>query len=93
MMLGLTTTRHLRAVEADYTARLNQAWTSAELERRRADRTIAAQKLAYRRRLDRALKAVKATRQELSNTAGALRRVTERLVDMQKANRTVGGSR
>ncbi|MFJ8006157.1 hypothetical protein [Streptomyces fagopyri] len=92
-MLGLTTTRRLRAVEADYTAQLNQAWTSAELERRRADRTIAAQKRVFRRRLDRALKAVAATRKDAARAQGALRRVTERLVDMQKANRTVGGSR
>lgn len=80
-MLGLTTTRHLRAVEAQLTARLNEAYTSAELERRRLERARANAQKNLRGRLDRVLRALAATRHELATSDGALHIVSEALVD------------
>jgi len=87
-MLGLTTTRHLRAVQAGLEQQLTQACLSAELERCRADRARARERKNLRGRLDRALTALAATRGELTTTRGALRRVSEQLLDQRQAARS-----
>ncbi|WP_019060032.1 hypothetical protein [Streptomyces prunicolor] len=85
-MLGLTTTRHLRTVEARLTDQLTQACTSAELERRRLERAHTRERTNLRGRLDRALHALAATRHELASTNGALRIVSEALIDQRHSS-------
>lgn len=89
-MLGLTTTRHLRTVEADLTARLTTAYTSAELDRRRTERAAARERHNLRGRLDRALRTIATNRRDLATSDGALRLVSECLVDQHA---TTGTSR
>ena len=94
-MFGLTTTRHLRAVEAELHRALTEAYTAKELERRRCERAMSRDRIRFRGRLDRALRAVAATRRALAISDGALRIVTERLVDQQHSTTgtTIGSSR
>ncbi|MFJ6085090.1 hypothetical protein ACIQI8_27150 [Streptomyces sp. NPDC092369] len=80
-MLGLTTTRHLRQVTADLHAQLTDACATAETEQRRLSDAKARETAALRRRLHRALTALATTRRDLTTANGALRRVTENLLD------------
>ncbi|MGW2501875.1 hypothetical protein ACWCXL_12285 [Streptomyces sp. NPDC001588] len=80
-MLGLTTTRHLRAVTAGLEARLTTAYLSAELDRRRLERARARERANLRHRLERVVKAHATARKEQARSAGALRVVSELVVD------------
>ncbi|MFJ4787634.1 hypothetical protein [Streptomyces sp. NPDC088794] len=80
-MLGLTTTRHMRQVTAELHAQLTAACAIAEREQRRLGNAKARETAALRRRLDRALTALATTRRDLTTANGALRRVTENLLD------------
>lgn len=86
-MLGLTTTRHLNAVRTSLEQQLTRACLAAELDRARTDRARARERTNLRRRLDRAVAALAATRRELSTTQGALHRVSEKLLDQRTAAR------
>ncbi|MFI5880892.1 hypothetical protein [Streptomyces sp. NPDC051554] len=83
-MLGLTTTRRLHTVQAQLTAQLTQAYVSAELDRRRLERARSRERKNFRGRLDRALYALAAVRKELATSDGALRIVSECLVDSRR---------
>lgn len=91
-MLGLTTTRHLRTVEARLTAQLTLAYTSAELERRRLERARAKDQKHFRGRLDRVLRALAETRHELATSDGALHIVSDALVG-RRHHATAGPAR
>jgi hypothetical protein len=80
-MLGLTTTRHLRAVEARWQQRFNDSCTAAELDRRRLERAATRTTSNLRRRLTRAVTALATARHDLATSDGALRRLAEQLVD------------
>jgi hypothetical protein len=80
-MLGLTTTRRLRAAEA----RLNRICLSAELERRRLERAGDRERQNLRRRLDRAVRVLAETRADLATTAGALHHVSRALIARDSA--------
>ncbi|MFC8676755.1 hypothetical protein ACFUEN_29220 [Streptomyces griseorubiginosus] len=76
-MLGLTTTRRLRAVEKQ----LARAYLSAELERCRLERARARERKNLRGRLDRVLRALAAERRRHATSDGALLLVSHRLID------------
>ncbi|WP_329141035.1 hypothetical protein [Streptomyces sp. NBC_00670] len=80
-MFGLTTTRHLRAVEARWQQRYNDACTTAELDRRRLERAAARTTDNLRHRLTRVITALATARRDLASSDGALRRLAEQLVD------------
>ncbi|WP_369043430.1 hypothetical protein [Streptomyces sp. Midd1] len=90
-VLGLTTTRHHRAVVASLEAQLEQAFVSAELNRRRHDRQLNKERKNYRGRLDHLIKGVVRTRKELAAANGTVRRLAEQLVDEPRTVRV--GSR
>ncbi|MFJ8798457.1 hypothetical protein [Streptomyces sp. NPDC102487] len=91
-MLGLTTTRHHRTVVAELEERLNKAFVSAELERRRHDRQRNKDRKHYRGRLDSLIKGVVRTRQDLAAANGTVRRLAEQLVDEPRPVRVGGRS-
>ncbi|MCI3277573.1 hypothetical protein [Streptomyces cylindrosporus] len=87
-MLGLTTTRRLRAVQAGLQEQLTQTCTAAELEQRRLGTALEQQRQNLRGRLDRALSALAATRRDLSTANGALQLVAEQLLDQRAEARS-----
>ncbi|MFI1535495.1 hypothetical protein [Streptomyces anandii] len=80
-MLGLTTTRHLNAVRADLEAQLTAACLSAELERRRSERAWSRERTNLHGRLERAVRALSATRHDLATVSGSLRLISAQLLE------------
>ncbi|MEW2164355.1 hypothetical protein AB0912_15385 [Streptomyces sp. NPDC007084] len=86
-MFGLTTTRHHRAVTTELRAQLAQAYLSAELDRRRFERSRAIERKNYRDRLDRMIKAVAHTRRDLTGANGTIGRLAKQIVDQPRPER------
>ncbi|MCX5601577.1 hypothetical protein OOK29_25845 [Streptomyces phaeochromogenes] len=80
-ILGLTTTKRLRAVQAGLEARLDDAFLSSELQRRRTERKAARDQATLQDSLQFALLLAVAAGRQLSTTEGALRLVSEKLLD------------